>query len=150
MASRTDIPGRTAYLVNDYAGVLDKVTKQHLEGMLRDMRDNKPMHTEVVVSTFKSLGGKSFDDFFVRYLRRWWRFPLVERHNRIQVVIIVGDGKMRIGVGDGITGVVTGEMRDRIMREIMLPDFERGDYSSGIRKGVETIVAILSNAKTAR
>lgn len=145
--SHGSLPGRTPNLVNDYAGVLSESTKQYLEGLLKYERDKGPRRTEVVVTLFKSTGGKNFDDFFRQYLTGWWRWSIAENHNRVQVVIITDEGKMRIGVGRALDNIIDTNATDGIMRKLMLPGFSTGEYSAGTRKGVEAIVRLLEKQR---
>ncbi len=138
--SHSDMPGRTPYLVNDYAGVLNIATKEYLESLLKYVRDKGSRHTEVVVTIFKSLNGKPFDEFFRQYLARWWRWSIVENHNRIQIVIVTDAGKVRVGVGRPLDKIIDGPKANDIIHTLMLPRFTAGDYSTGTRVGVEAII----------
>lgn len=136
------IPGRTKFLVNDYAGVLSAETKARLEKLLRGVRDTDFIGTEIEVSTFKTLDGASFEDFIREYARKWRMPMLIESYHRIHVVVIVDDHKMRIGVGRSLDNVITKADTNKIMRD-MVAEFGSKGYESGIIKGVDAIIGFL-------
>ena len=142
------IPGRTKFLVNDYAGVLSPETNAYLEKLLSDLRGKYFTGTEIDVSTFKTLYGMPIDSFMYEYLRKWRRpFPL-ENDNRIHVILMISENKMRIGIGRYLKNIITKTDAKNIMDTVMVPEFRSGNYDSGIKKGVQIIVDILNKNKT--
>lgn len=144
------VPGRTGSLVNDYAGVLSADTKVFLEKILRDLRGDNFTGTEIEVSTFKTLDGMSFEKFMPEYAGKWRRPVLIENDNRIHIVIIVEDGKSRMGVGRYLESAVTPDISKHIMSGIMVPEFEKGNYDEGVKKGIGEIIDVINKSKLPR
>jgi uncharacterized membrane protein YgcG len=144
-SAAVSIPGRTKTLVNDYAGVVSPEVKSYLENLLGALKADKRKGTEIVVTTIKSLEGMPFDQFIEGYSRRWRQSFLVEKDNRIHIIIIVNDQRMRIGVGLFVRNIITPDKVREIMA-IMISGFSKGDYNEGIKNGTETIVKILNQA----
>ncbi len=53
-------------------------------------------------------------------------------------------GEAFIAVGTGLQGAIPDILAGRIIQNEMIPAFKRNDYSGGIRKGCETIMALAS------
>lgn len=141
------MPGRTNFLVNDYAGALSPETKAYLEKILRDTRGSDFTGTEIVVSTFETLDGIPFERFMHEYAGKWRRPVILENDNRIHIVLIVGEKKMRIGVGKYAQSILTVEITRNIMDDIISPELINENYNDGIKKGVEAIIGRLKEGK---
>lgn len=137
------IPGRTNSLINDYAGVLSPETKIYLEKLLRDTRGNDFTGTEIEVSTFKTLDGMPFEQFMQEYARKWRRPVLLENDNRIHIVLITGEGKLRMGIGRYVQHIVTMTAARNIIDNVISPESRNGDYDNALKKGVEAIIGLL-------
>ncbi|MFA6143009.1 MAG: TPM domain-containing protein [Candidatus Omnitrophota bacterium] len=137
------IPGRTNFLVNDYAGVLSAQTKAYLEKLLRDTRGNDFTGTEIVVSTFETLDGMPFEQFMQEYAKKWRRPALLENDNRIHIVLIVKEKKMRIGVGRYVQHIITAEITRDIMDDVIALELRNENYDEGLKKSVETVAGRL-------
>jgi uncharacterized protein len=136
------LPGRTAYHVNDYAGILSQDARKDLEILLNKMGRDSKYPIEIVVSTFDTLGTTPFEEFMVSYAHRW-RLPFwVEKDRRIHIVVIVKDGKVRIGVGYGILWMFPKSVVEYIVSEKLLPKFREGKYDEGIKDAIDFIYTI--------
>ncbi len=137
------IPGRTKFLVNDYTGVLSQETKAYLEKLLSDVRGNDFIGTEIEVTALKTLDGMPPDYFMQEYLKRWRRpFPL-ENDNRIHIILMLSENKIRIGIGRYLQHVLTQQDAKNIIEKVILSEFKYGNYDAGIKKGVEAIIGRL-------
>ena len=143
--AKSAIPGRTRFLVNDYAHVLSDEAKTNLEKTLQGLKNDKNIQVEVIVSTFETTGGIPMGEFFTRYLNKWRRGFLFERDRRVHIIVITKDGMMRIGVGLGIIKDVSTDKISGIINNLMTPQFQKGNYEMGIRLGTAAVVNILSN-----
>ncbi len=142
-----DIPGRTSHKVNDYAEVIDPMTEQKLEILLNRLQREGPKGAEVIVSTFPSLDGMSFERFIVDYAHKWRRIWPFENDKRVHFVIIVNDGKMRIGVGYPFENDLPGSKVKELLNDKVTPYFKLRRYSEGIVAGVLGIVGALGGIK---
>jgi uncharacterized protein len=59
------------------------------------------------------------------------------------VVIVPQDRRMRIEVGYGLEGALTDAHASRIIRNVMTPRFREGDFSGGVARGVDAVIAQL-------
>lgn len=144
--AKIEIPGRTNNWVNDYAGVIDKETKDYLEKMLSSIKQKTPDAVEVIVATFKSLDGWDFKDFSREYGEKWRAVKRDKRDNGVIIVAAIDERRVGIGVGKNLHGILTPSVTSNIIRNTLLPAFSEGKYSEGIKKAAEEIINILDKA----
>lgn len=132
--------------VNDYAHLLNDSAIAGIEAELArlDTQDS----TQIVVLTIDSLDGEPIEEFALKTAQKWllgqngidnWALLVVARNER----------KIRIEVGYGLEGKLTDLLSGRIIRDIMVPEFKRGNFSLGIQNAVKAMVGIVSGEYTA-
>lgn len=136
-----NVPGRTPRKVNDYAQVIDAKAERKIEALLDRLESTKKV--ELIVSTFPSLEGMPFDRFVASYARKWRRLWPFENDRRIHFVVIVGDAKMRLGVGRPLQRDLTADESAALLGEKVAPYFEKKQYADGIAIGVVGAVSEL-------
>jgi uncharacterized protein len=60
--------------------------------------------------------------------------------NGILFLIVKDDKKIRIEVGYGLEGALPDALASSIIRNVVVPNFKRNDYYSGISEGIDAIV----------
>lgn len=96
---------------------------------------------ELAVLTIPTLGGRDIEGYALA-IARAWKLGSKETSDGALLVVARDDRKMRIEVGRGLEGTLTDLMSNRILRDVLTPAFRRGEFSSGIRRGVEAIRAV--------
>ncbi len=140
----SEIPGRTKYLVNDYAGVIDDGAKAKLEKELIALKRDKGV--ELVVSTFGSIGGRDFESFAAKYAHNWRSFPLFENDKRMHIMLSISENKVRIGTGYGVDMIITPDVVSHMIKDIMLPEFSFDRYTAGIMAGTEYALKVFDES----
>lgn len=144
MASWGQIPDAPTppRLVNDLAGVLSGDERAALERRLVKMDDSTS--TQITVVTVADLGGYDMAQFSQELGEKWG----VGRKGRDNGVIIVvkpkgpdGNGRAFIATGYGLEGALPDVLCSRIVREVMIPHFQRNDYGGGISAGVDAVIS---------
>lgn len=141
-----NIPGRTSHKVNDYAGVIDPVTKNKLEILLNRFQALSPRKIEFIVTTMPSIKGMSLNRFFPAYAAKWWRLWPFEKHHRIHFLIIMDTGQMQLGVGHPLENELPSVKSLQILDEKVIPYFEQKLYSDGIAMGVINVIEVFGGA----
>lgn len=126
--------------VNDTAGILSPGTVHSLEGSLHGLEQEES--TQIVVLTIPSLEGESLEQYALRVFEAW-KLGQKGLDNGALLLIAVGDRKLRIEVGYGLEGRLTDLIAGRIIREVITPQFRRGDYDRGVLDGVAAMVAVV-------
>lgn len=127
--------------VVDAANVIDPQTRAQLVAKLADFE--KTSSDQVVVVTVPSLKGADIETYS-NQLFRAWSLGQKQENNGLLLVVAPNDRKVRLEVGYGLEGIMTDALSSVIIQTIILPAFRDGDYSGGIDKGVEGIIAVLS------
>lgn len=135
------IPTPSGY-INDFAGVLTFDQKLSLENSLRAY-DQKTTN-EIAVAIVKSLDGGDITDFTVRTFEEW-KIGKKGEDNGVLFLVAVDDRKMRIEVGYGLEPYLTDAQAGDIIRNVVAPDFQKGNYYQGISKGISAIENSLGN-----
>jgi uncharacterized protein len=94
---------------------------------------------QFVVVTLASLNGYSIEDYGVRLGRRW---GIGRKSVDDGVILIVAprERKVRIEVGYGLEKRVTDPFAAKVIRERMVPAFQKGHLADGIAAGSDAVV----------
>ena len=136
-----DYPVYQGY-VTDNAQIIDDVVQTSLEERLR-MHEQSTLQ-QVAVLTIASLEGQSIEMYALEVFEKWG-IGQKERNNGVLLVVARDDRKMRIEVGYGLEGDLTDGAAGAIIRNVVAPHFKEGDYTQGVVKGVESILAELED-----
>lgn len=139
-AQTLSFPTLTGRVV-DEAGVLDEATRGALTEWLAALEAKTT--DQVVVVTLKSLQGMSIDDYGYQLGRRW-QVGQKDKNNGALLIVAPSERKVRIEIGYGLEGTLTDAISKFIIETSILPRFKAGDFSGGIKRGVEDIVQVLS------
>jgi len=133
--------------VNDFAGVLDAPSIQHMEAVIAEVREKT--RGEIAVVTLAEIGDRAASDVAVQIGREWGvgaRGDAGDRAKNLGVVVLLvprqnhrpGTGDVFIAVGRGAEGFLTDARAGRI-RDAMLPSLAAEDYGKGLALGVDLI-----------
>jgi uncharacterized protein len=94
----------------------------------------------IIVVTIPSLAKYDGTDIasYARALFDHWGIGSQKLNYGVLVLVSLGDRKARIELGAG-WGDTKNETTQMIMDDIMIPSFKKGDYSTGILRGVRTL-----------
>jgi uncharacterized protein len=144
LLAQLQIPAPVGY-VNDFAGILDPVTRQRLLGVIEEVR--RKSGGEIVVVTLPDLGGRPSIEV-ARDIGRAWKVGAQggpgERARNAGVVLLLkpgerpGDGKaeLAIATGTGAEGFITDAYAGRVRDAIGRTAVERASYAAGLAAGV--------------
>jgi len=125
--------------VNDLAGLMSPIRARVLEERLASFE--KETGHQIAVLTIHSLEGEDLEGFSIR-VAETWKIGQKGFDNGAILLIARDDRKLRIEVGYGLEGVLSDALASRIIREIIVPRFHEGDYTSGIEAGMEAILKV--------
>ena len=137
-------------MVNDLAGVLNANQKSNLERVLRIYSDTSS--TEIAIATVKSLEGYNPNDYAQRLAQKW---GIGKKGNDNGILILfkpksaTSKGEIAIAVGYGLEETVPDIIAGRIIRDEMIPYFQRNDTYNGLAAGVITLMRLTSGVFTA-
>lgn len=134
------LPALTGRVVDD-AHMINPAARQAIEEKLAAYE--KKSSDQIVVATIDSLGGEEIEPYANRLFRAW-KIGQAKENNGILLLIAKDDRKMRIEVGYGLEGTLTDLQSKLIIENDLVPAFRAGDFSGGISKAVDDIIAVLS------
>lgn len=134
---RVEIPQRPEGYVSDFVGILSGDTKNQIEKIAYNL-DNKTS-AQIAVVIVKSTMPNAIETYAVELFKKWG-IGQREKNNGILLLIAIDDRKLRIETGYGLEGALPDAICNRIINEIIVPVFKKGDYNSGVLLGSVAIV----------
>jgi uncharacterized protein len=122
--------------VVDAAGVLDETTEAELDTELNDYQARTT--NQIAVAIVDTTGEDSIEDYTID-LARSWGVGIKGKDNGVVLLLAIDDRKMRIEVGRGLEGDLTDLESGRIIRDVLRPRLQDGDYTGAVRDGVQAI-----------
>ena len=143
-------PSFTDTRLNDFANVVRPEHAVAIRTELNQFRDTTGI--EAVVVTINSVSdygtGDATIESFATNLFNSWGVGNAERNDGAMLLVAVRDRKVRIEVGSGF-GANLNAPTKRIIDNEIVPNFKRGDYSTGIVAGARALRAELEQHKPA-
>ncbi len=127
--------------VNDYTDTLNNAQKEELNNLLADCE--RKTSSQVVLFIIKSLNGDTIEGYSMKLAEKY-KFGQKKFDNGVILLVALNDRKLRIEVGYGLESILTDLKCNYIINKLIVPFFKKGDYPGGIKKGLETIVAIVN------
>jgi uncharacterized protein len=126
--------------VYDYTDLLPASQEQALEQKL--IRYSDSTSTQIVVAIIASTEGENINYLGAQWGEKWG-IGQAGKDNGILVLLASGDRRIAINTGYGTEGALTDALSKRIIETVIIPEFKRGDYYSGLDKGSDAIFAAL-------
>lgn len=140
VARALDVPTLTGR-VNDLAQVLDAQAERELEQRLAAY-EQQSGH-QFALLTIRSLEGDALEPFTMRVVEAW-KLGQKQKDDGLLMLVVVDDRRMRIEVGYGLEGDIPDTLAGRIIRNIMAPEFRKGDYAAGINQAFDALMGAAS------
>ncbi|HEV2110127.1 MAG TPA: TPM domain-containing protein [Gammaproteobacteria bacterium] len=102
---------------------------------------------QLVVVTVQTLDGYPIEQWGYQ-LGRHWGIGAQGKNTGALLIVDKDERKLRIEVGYGLEGTLTDAESDNIIRNVIVPQFKRGDYAQGISDGVDAILAVLGGQES--
>ncbi|MDZ7715760.1 MAG: TPM domain-containing protein [Balneolaceae bacterium] len=124
-------------MVNDFANILSSSEVQSLENKLRNYRDTTT--TAIVIASISDLEGVSIEEAATTIFNDWkiWH---EDQYNGVLILIAPNERKMRIEVGYGLEGAIPDVMAGRIIRDVLTPQFKRGNFYAGLDRATDILI----------
>jgi uncharacterized protein len=122
---------RPATAVFDETGILGKEDVDHLESLAASVR--RASGADVMVVVIPSTDGQPHRSFATDLFNRW-KLGSEDRDDGLLIFVALNDRKAEIVLGDGIDGLDQIEASQRIMKDVLIPEFKRGRPEAGLRK----------------
>src|SRR5690606_22024372 len=127
--------------VSDPTKILHDTTVSRINQLLGDLE--KAATAQVAVVMLPSIGEEDHIDFAQRLFRQRG-IGQASNDNGLLILFIMDQRTIRFHTGYGIEGVLPDATCKRIQQRFMVPRFKEGDYNTGMLRGIEATVSILS------
>lgn len=126
--------------VYDYAALLSASEKGSLEQKLIKYSDTTS--TQIVVAIIKSTKGENIGLLAPRWGQKWG-IGQAKEDNGVFILLASEDRKIWISPGYGVEHKLTAGVIGELTRNIIIPEFKRGDYYAGLNKGTDAVFQVL-------
>ena len=124
------IPQMPSHYVVDLAGIINDDVENRLNGYLQELEQKTT--AQVFVLTINSLEGEAIDEFTVATAHDKWKLGQKGKDNGGLLVVSLEDKKYWFSTGYGLEGFLPDSLAGSIQRKYLVPNFQKGDYSTGI------------------
>jgi uncharacterized protein len=126
--------------VTDLTGTLSAARIAELEQQLAAFEAKKG--AQVAVLMVPTVQPETIEQYAVRAFEQW-KLGRKRVDDGVLLVIAKNDRKLRIEVGYGLEGALTDAAAKRIISDVIVPQFQRGDFAGGVAAGVTRIMAVV-------
>ncbi len=134
-------PGTPQGYVSDYGRMLSDQTEGLIETKLNEFELQTGV--EIAVVTVGSLGSDETIETYAVKLFEDYGIGKEKEDNGLLLLIARDEREMRIEVGYGLEPVMTDIESAAIIRGIIVPEFQAGNYDAGVQRAIEQIIISL-------
>jgi uncharacterized protein len=127
--------------VTDLTSTLDAGQIQTLETRLAEFEKNKGAQLAVLI--VPTTQPESIEQFGIRVVEAW-KLGRKNVDDGALLLVAKDDRTLRIEVGYGLEGVLNDATANRIIDEIIVPHFKRGDFYTGIDSGLAAMMQVVN------
>lgn len=93
---------------------------------------------QIVIVLISTTGTETIEEYSLR-LAETWKIGRKGYDDGLIILVAKNDRKARIEVGYGLEGVIPDAAAKRILVDVMFPEFKKGNFYEGLKKGIEAI-----------
>lgn len=140
-----DIPAKPKFIppVIDSTKTLKKYEYEALYNKLKNYSDSTS--TEIIVVIIPTTKGENIGLLTPKWGQEW-EIGKENKDNGVFVLLAKNDRKIWISPGYGVEDRLTAGIVGEITRNSIIPEFKRGDYYSGLDKGIDAIFEVLNGS----
>ena len=139
--TKLPLPQPTGY-VNDYAGVIDGVTRDRLETTLGNL--DRQQHIQFAVVTVDTTGGQDIFDYSLAVARGWGIGSKDTSKPSLLLLVAIKDRKYFTQVSRHLEGDLPDGLVGQIQREQLVPAFRAGQYGKGLSDTVNAYITTVA------
>ncbi len=137
--AETAIPALAAR-VTDLTGTLTAPQRSSLESELAEFERRKG--AQIAVLIVPTTMPETIEAYSLRVVESW-KLGRQRVDDGVLLLVAKDDHKLRIEAGYGLEGVIPDAIAKRIIDEIIVPFFKRGDFYGGIEAGVNQLLRLI-------
>jgi len=137
--SQIKVPDLTGRVV-DLTATLDANQQQTLDQRLRIFEQEKG--TQIAVLIVPATDAEPIEQFSMRVAEQW-KLGRKKIDDGAILIIAKNERRLRIEVGYGLEGALNDAVSKRIIDEVIVPAFQRGDFYGGISAGIDAMMRVV-------
>jgi len=126
--------------VNDFAGVVDRASRDEMDRRIRALEAGTPNHDAVVVVTVETIAPSQSIEEYAVHLFEKAGIGQKKQDNGLLVLFAMNERQVRIEVGYDLEGFIPDGYAGDTIRQEMLPAFRRGEYGPGLLAGTTRLI----------
>ncbi|MDX6748058.1 TPM domain-containing protein [Polaribacter sp. PL03] len=95
---------------------------------------------EIAIVTIESIKPYENIKAYASELSNDWGIGKAEKNNGLLILFSKSLGKIQISTGTGTEKILTDKICKKVIDQIIIPEFKKGDFHSGIKKGLEELI----------
>lgn len=128
--------------VNDLANIINKNDEAELNNYLNQLDEQTGV--QMMVLTIPSLQGEDIATYSFKVADKWGIGHKGTDKGAL-LIVAMEEHDVRIEVGDGLEDKLTDMKCGLILRNVIVPEFKNGAYSSGIVKGIKNMGGVATD-----
>lgn len=132
-----EVPPPPTQWFTDKAGIVPPTEADLLNAKLRQFEQDSG--AQFIIYVFPSLESEALEDFTIRTVERW-KVGQKKYDNGLVLFVFSKERKIRVEVGYGLEGTITDAFSSRVIRDVMAPPFQQGDYGRGLNAAADAII----------
>jgi uncharacterized protein len=126
--------------VTDLTGTLKPDEKAGLESRLAAFEAEKG--SQIAILLVPTTEPETIEQYSIRVVDTW-KLGRKGIDDGVLVLLAKQDRTVRIEVGRGLEGVIPDVVANRIVEDVMVPFFKRGDFYGGLSEGIDSIFSLV-------
>ncbi len=122
--------------IYDSANLLSSVQRDSIFQLIHQL--DSAIGSQVGLNIISSLRGRKISEYSLDVAEKL-RLGRSQYNDGILLTVALADHQMRIEVGYGLENIIKDEIASRINRNLIAPQFRKGNYCQGIYLGVDSI-----------
>ena len=139
--TQSPLPPPTGY-VNDYAGVIDRETKERMETTLTNL--DREQQIQFAVVTIDSTKGRDIFEYTLAVARGWGVGSKDTSKPSLLLLVAIADRKYQDQVSRHLEGDLPDGLTGQIKREQLVPAFRSGQYGKGLSDTINAYITELA------
>lgn len=126
--------------VTDLTGTFTQAQRDALERTLADFETRKG--SQIAVLIVPTTRPETIEQYGMR-VAETWKLGREGVDDGALLLVAIDDRVLRIEVGYGLEGALSDLVANRIVEDIVVPHFRRGDFVGGVQAGVDAMIRVV-------
>ena len=132
-----EFPSRTG-LVNDFENIFSAQQSKELNKVLTDYEAKTGR--KIVVASLTSIAPYERFDEYARELSDNWQVGSADKSDGLSIIFSKSLRQIRVSTGYGDDQTLTNETCKKVIDDVIIPQFKKGDFYEGVKLGVVELI----------